>query len=79
MKKLLLTLLLLTAPAHAKPVTFSQDGKSTTITITAEVSNVQFMTDEGDCFINGDVVDCEEIGVFIETETLNLKPTQEKD
>ena len=79
MKTILLTLMLFTSPAFAKTVNFTDGGGSATISIVAEVFTFQTINDQGECFINGEAIDCAEIGGFIEPANTDLTTTEKKD
>ena len=75
----LLLLLLLPANALAQSGSFSPHGKSVTISVSAEVMSFQALTEEGECSINGDVINCSEIDGFVEQVIPELTTPEEKD
>jgi hypothetical protein len=79
MKYLLIVLLTIPTLAHAKAVNFTDGDKSTTISISAQVMSFQTITEKGECFFNGEEIDCEEIGGFIEPANTDLTTTEKKD
>ena len=79
MKYLLLVLAIIPTKALADNVNFTNDGRSVTISIGAEVTSFQVITDDGKCSINGNAIDCAEIGGFIEPANTDLTTIEKKD